>query len=98
MDTQQITYGPVRTTTQIGHLLRARRKEIGSTHIDVAGIANLDREFIASVERGTPTSEIGKVLHLLQQLGLEMVLLPRGAWERKIDKADIPTASYPVPS
>ncbi|HEY3860123.1 MAG TPA: hypothetical protein VGM47_11000 [Gammaproteobacteria bacterium] len=34
--------------------------------------------FIAELERGKDTAELGKALHVIQQLGLDVWVVPRG--------------------
>jgi hypothetical protein len=35
--------------------------------------------FLSELERGKETAEIGKVLRVLERLGLELVVVPRGS-------------------
>lgn len=43
----------------------------------VSGFANVSMRFLSELERGKKTAEIGKALHALRLLGLEVVVLPR---------------------
>ena len=57
--------------------MRAHRRSRGWTLRQLAGFANLSMRFLSELERGKATAEIGKALHALQLLGLEVVIAPR---------------------
>ena len=71
------TYGPVRSASDLGRLMRSHRKSRGWTLQRLAGFANVSVRFLSELERGKETAEIGKALHALQLLGIEVVLSPR---------------------
>ncbi|MHB8416214.1 MAG: helix-turn-helix domain-containing protein [Acidiferrobacteraceae bacterium] len=73
-----IPYGTIQTTEQLGHLVRAHRKQRHLTLETVSGLGNLSTRFLSEFERGKETAEIGKVLKALRTLGLELILQPRG--------------------
>lgn len=58
--------------TELGDLLRASRLAQGLTRDDVAIATGLSPKFITHVEAGKPTAQIGKVLHLLGELGITL--------------------------
>ena len=60
---------PVDSVTTLGHLIRQSRKSQGVRMDDIAGVSHV---FVRDVERGKPTAEIGRVLHLLSELGIRM--------------------------
>ena len=68
---------PVRSTVELGALLRERRKQQSLTQLDLAGLGNTGNRFIVELENGKPTVQLQKVLDLLDLLGLEMVIRPR---------------------
>ncbi|MYB53816.1 MAG: helix-turn-helix transcriptional regulator [Acidobacteriia bacterium] len=70
-------YGPVRSARDLGRLMRSHRKSRGWTLEQLAGFANVSMRFLSELERGKETAEIGKALHALRLLGLEVVLSPR---------------------
>lgn len=70
-------YGPVRSVIDLGQLMRSHRKGRGWTLNKVSGFANVSMRFLSELERGKETAEIGKVLHALRLLGLEVVVVPR---------------------
>ncbi len=70
-------YGSVRSTRELGQIMRSHRKKAGWTLERLSGYANLSMRFLSELERGKETAEIGKALHGLRLLGLEVVILPR---------------------
>lgn len=66
----------------LGEWVRFERKSQGLTQGELADYAGLGVNFISQVERGKKTAEIGKVLQLLQTLGLDLVGGKRSAWNR----------------
>jgi y4mF family transcriptional regulator len=62
---------------ELGIVVRAVRKTSRVRQDDLAMMAGVSKQFVADVERGKPTAQIGLVIHLLQQLGLTFtVTLP----------------------
>lgn len=57
----------------LGELLRKKRKTQHLTQSQVAEYAGVSIKFVSEVERGKETAEIGKVLHLLQTLGIDLI-------------------------
>ncbi len=68
----------VRHAHEIGALAKAQRKRQGLTQLDLAGIGNTGNRFIVDVEAGKPTVQLQKVLDLLDLLGIDVFLKPRG--------------------
>ena len=56
----------------LGELLRAKRKEQHLTQGQVAEYCGVSTKFISEVERGKETAEIGKVLLLLNTVGIDL--------------------------
>lgn len=56
----------------LGDLVRASRLAQGLTRDDVAIATGLSPKFITHIEAGKPTAQIGKVLHLLGELGITL--------------------------
>lgn len=73
-----IPYGKVDSATALGALVRRKREEAGVRQADAAAFAGVGTRFLSELERGKHTAEVGKVLQVLQRLGLELWLLPRG--------------------
>lgn len=78
MKQDDIPYGAVQTTGELGHLARSHRKHRRLTLETVSGLGNLSMRFLSEFERGKQTAEIGKVLKALRTLGLEVIIQPRG--------------------
>jgi y4mF family transcriptional regulator len=67
------------TPQQIGQLARKARKVLGATQKDLALTSGTGLRFIIELEQGKPTCQIGKVLTVLQTLGITIQLtLPAG--------------------
>lgn len=58
----------------LGSAVRASRKHHALTQADLAGLSGTGVRFISDLEHGKPTVEFAKVLHVLQVLGLRMML------------------------
>ena len=68
----------ITSTTALGSLIRAERRAQGLRQPDLAAAAGTSVRFIVEIEQGKPTARIGKVLDVLQQLGLEVHVTGRG--------------------
>jgi len=73
-------YGFIATSTGIGDAIRERRKQQGVTQAECAALCGVGVRFISNLENGKETAEVGKVLHVLRSLGLEMNIQPR-SWD-----------------
>lgn len=63
--------------THIGQLVRAERKHAQLRQEELAGAAGVGTRFIVDLEAGKPTLQIEKVLHVLQTLGIAVLLTGR---------------------
>lgn len=63
---------------ELGNIIRNRRKELKYTQAFLSEYTGLSISFISDVERGKPTVEIGKVIHLTSILGLDINVDVRG--------------------
>lgn len=61
-----------RTSKEIGAAVRARRRELKVTQKDLAMTCGTGLRFIIDLEKGKETCQIGKVLQVLQALGLKL--------------------------
>jgi len=64
------------TTQDIGRLAREPRKGLGVTQKQLALTSGTGLRFIIELEKGKETAEIGKVLTILQTLGVQPTLTP----------------------
>ena len=66
-------------TGDIGKLIQETRKQLGVTQRALALTSGTGLRFIIDLERGKETCEIGKVLTVLNTLGIRMTLTPPAA-------------------
>ncbi|MEE9253387.1 MAG: transcriptional regulator [Pseudomonadales bacterium] len=64
------------TPEEIGGLVRTTRKQMRVTQADLALTSGTGMRLIIDLEKGKPTCQIGKVLTVLQTLGIETLLIP----------------------
>lgn len=76
-----LPYGKILSVDDIGQLVRAHRKLQSATQTDFAALCGVGVRFISELENGKPTIELGKALHVLKSLGLEVYIQPRD-WKR----------------
>ena len=65
---------PVRTVKDVGVAVLAVRKESRVRQDDAAGSAGVSHVFLRDLERGKDTVQFGRVLQVLDELGIRMVL------------------------
>jgi len=70
------------TPKQIGELVKSVRKQMGATQKDLALTSGTGLRFIIELEQGKPTSQIGKVLTVLNTLGVTVSLTPPAATQQ----------------
>jgi len=68
---------PIRTSSELGALVREQRKHFALRQLDIAGLANSGNRFIVDLENGKPTVQLQKVLDVIELLGLELVVRPK---------------------
>lgn len=91
-----IQYGVVCTAAEIGALARAHRKDKNLTLERISGVGNLSTKFLSEFERGKDTAELGKVLHTLRTLGLEVIIQPRNANVHAFEVASVKQGNTPT--
>jgi y4mF family transcriptional regulator len=72
MDGEAVRY----TVHEIGQMIRESRKRLGVTQKDLALTSGTGLRFIIELEKGKQTCQIGKVLTVLQTLGIRIALTP----------------------
>lgn len=71
----------IATPAAMGIALRAARKRLGMSQADAALAAGVGVRFLSDLENGKETVHLGKVLRVVEGLGLTLVLAPRtAAW------------------
>ena len=69
----------IQNTPQLGAAVRAARKQLKATQKELAMTSGTGLRFLIDLERGKPTCQIGKILHVLQALGLRIGLTTTSA-------------------
>lgn len=64
------------TPQRLGAVVRETRAELGLTQADLAQRAGVGRRFIVDLEAGHERAELGKVLSVLNALGIHALALP----------------------
>lgn len=64
----------IQDTVQLGAEIRAARRRLKVTQKDLAMTSGTGLRFVIDLERGKPTCQIGKILQVLQALGLRVEL------------------------
>ncbi len=64
----------IRSAEDLGRLIRDQRKRQGLRQTDLAAIIGASHVFVGDVEKGKPSVQLGRVLRLLDELGLELRL------------------------
>ena len=66
------------TVKDIGDMVRKERKAQGMTQSQLADLCGVGLSFVSNLENGKPTLEAGKMLRVVNTLGLDLVLRKRG--------------------
>jgi y4mF family transcriptional regulator len=69
----------------IGQAVRTARKAMGLTQPALAAAAGVGLRFLVELERGKPTVRLDRMLLVLDALGLELQVVPRG---RSVPRSD----------
>ena len=62
----------IRTPEDLGMVIRAVRKASQVRQEDLASVVAVSRQFTIDVEKGKPTSQLGLVLKLMNELGIHL--------------------------
>ena len=68
----------VNDSVTLGQAIRNRRKELSYTQKYISEVTGFSMSFLSDLENGKPTCEIGKTLHLINLLGLDINVEARG--------------------
>ncbi len=85
--------GKIINAESLGDVVRQQRKSQGATQVEFAALCGVGVRFISDLENGKATIEVGKVLQVLNSLGLELHVQQRG-WihsSAAIDTSDRPS-------
>jgi hypothetical protein len=64
----------ISNTVSIGKVVRSERKRLKVTQRDLALSSGTGLRFIVDLEKGKPTCQSGKVLEVLNSLGLQLTI------------------------
>jgi HTH-type transcriptional regulator/antitoxin HipB len=78
MQNKKTPIGTIMSPRDIGNAIRAKRKADGLTQADTAALCGVGTRFLGELERGKETAQIGKVIRILQGLGLTLQLTLKG--------------------
>lgn len=62
----------ITSTKTLGEIIRRQRKRQGLRQADLAAMVGASHVFLGDVEKGKPTVQWGRVLQLLDELGLRL--------------------------
>ena len=62
----------IKTTKDIAILIKTERKKQNLTQTELAGLCNVGLRFIVDIEKAKETCQIGKVLKVLDVLGINL--------------------------
>ncbi|OAZ91377.1 helix-turn-helix transcriptional regulator [Halomonas sp. G11] len=68
----------IRTSEELGKLVKQVRQDQSLLQSDIAGLAGTGNRFIVDLERGKPTIQLQKVLDTLDLMGLEVIIQRKG--------------------
>lgn len=68
----------IKNSNDLGSAIKKRRKELGYTQNFVSEQTGLSVSFISDVENGKATAEIGKIINLVNLLGMDVSITTRG--------------------
>jgi len=77
MEKSDIPYGRIWAVSDLGKVIRVKRKAAGLRQIDLAEKARVGARFISDLENGKETIELGRTLHVLSILEMELYIRPK---------------------
>lgn len=67
----------INCASDLGVLVRQKRKQLKINQTDLAGLCNVGTRFISELENGKPTLEFDKVIKVANNLGLNLLVRER---------------------
>ncbi|MHA1540543.1 MAG: helix-turn-helix domain-containing protein [Alphaproteobacteria bacterium] len=64
----------INTTEDLGEFIKELRKKQGIRQADLAELAKVSTKFIIGVEKGKKTSQIGKIINVINAIGIKLNL------------------------
>ncbi|HBA67160.1 MAG TPA: transcriptional regulator [Methylococcaceae bacterium] len=69
--------GNIQNAMELGKIVASQRKAQRLTQSDLAGLAQTGTRFISNLENGKGTVQFDKTIHILNMLGLDVVIVNR---------------------
>ena len=69
---------PIYSIADLGAQVRRSRKAQGLTQTELADACGVSLSFVSNLEKGKETTEAGKMLRVINTLGIDVLLKPRG--------------------
>lgn len=69
--------GKIYDVEDLGHAIRARRKKLGITQVQLAEACQCSPRFISELERGVAGGNIKQVIYVCQSIGLDLYVRGR---------------------
>ena len=67
------------TAIELGRIVRLQRRESALRQDELAALAGVGTRFVSELENGKPSLELGKVVRVLETVGLEISVTKRRA-------------------
>lgn len=67
----------IKTADDLGTQVRARRRSLGLSQVDLAGVARVSPRLVGELEGGKATAQLTGVLRVLEALGLDLYVEAR---------------------
>jgi y4mF family transcriptional regulator len=77
MSKEKLPIGNIVSAKDVGHIAARYRKMQALTQADLAGLGQVGARFISDLENGKGTVQFDKVMHILDLLGLDVVIVER---------------------
>lgn len=71
-------YGKVTSVKELGSKIRSKRKYLGFTLEKAAGLSGVGTRYLSELERGKRSIQLGKALRVMNSLGLDLIVQPKG--------------------
>jgi HTH-type transcriptional regulator/antitoxin HipB len=85
-------------TADLGAAIRRARKAVGLTQAELGAFAGADRFAIAALERGQVTTQVKRLVAVLDAVGLELTVSPRSRRLASSGDSAPSDSGDPVPS
>ncbi len=69
---REMTSTSIESSTDLGAVIRSRRRQLGLNQGELADVARTTLRFISELERGKPTAQLDGVLRVLAALGIRL--------------------------